>query len=257
MRLNGKVALITGGNSGIGLATARRFVAEGARVAIIGRNQQTMDTALAELGASAMAVHADVTDVPALEAAVAQVAARLGPIDILFANAGIGGATPLGQTSWDSFEKVIRTNLTSVFFSVQAAAPHLRDGASIILNSSVHNVLGAPGYAAYAAAKAGVVALNQVLAAELSPRGIRVNVVSPGPVVTPAWDRAAPTPERMEQLKAIFARETPLERTGEMEEIANAVLFLASDEASYVHGTELYVDGGRVGAPLGAPMHRR
>jgi len=151
MRLAGKTALITGGNGGIGLATARLFLAEGAQVAITGRNQKTLDAAVAELGNGLLAIQSDVTDLEATERAVPTTVTKLGKVDILFANAGIPGATPIGQTSLASFEEIIRTNLTAVFFTVQAAAPHLNPGASIILNGSVHAVLGIPGYSAYAA----------------------------------------------------------------------------------------------------------
>ncbi len=195
MRLANKTALITGGNSGIGLATARLFVAEGAKVVITGRNQATLDAAAKELGPNAFAVVADATDVAATEAAIGKGAEKFGKYDIVFANAGIAGNTPIGGTTLAAFESVIRTNITSVFFTVQAAAPYLNDGASIILNGSVISVLGNPGYAAYAASKAGVRAMARVMASELSPRGIRVNVVAPGAARTPIWNGAAPTPE--------------------------------------------------------------
>ena len=180
MRLKNKTALITGGNSGIGLATAKLFVAEGARVVITGRNQATLEAAAKELGPNALAVVADATDIAATESAVAQAVKAFGKLDIVFANAGIAGNTPIGGTTLEAFEAVIRTNITSVFFTVQAAAPHLNDGGSIILNGSVISVLGNPGYAAYAASKAGVRGMARVMASELAPRGIRVNVVAPG-----------------------------------------------------------------------------
>ena len=156
MRLKNKTAFITGGNSGIGLATAKLFVAEGARVAITGRNQATLEAAAKELGPNAIAIAADANDVAATERAVAEAVKKFGKLDIVFANAGIPGSTPIGGTTLEAFESVIRTNITSVFFTVQAAAPHLNDGGSIILNGSVISVLGNPGYAAYAASKAGV-----------------------------------------------------------------------------------------------------
>jgi NAD(P)-dependent dehydrogenase (short-subunit alcohol dehydrogenase family) len=155
-------------------------VAEGARVAITGRNQKTLRAAAAELGDGALAIQADVTDVDAIERAVAAAAEKFGKLDIVFANAGIGGATPVGQTSEAAFDEIIRTNLTAVFFTVQAAAAHLNAGASIILNGSVHAVMGVPGWAAYAATKAGVRAMTRNLASEFAPRGIRVNQVTPG-----------------------------------------------------------------------------
>ena len=180
MRLANKTALITGGNSGIGLATARLFIAEGAKVAITGRNPETLRAAAKELGPHALAIVADATDIAATDAAVLQAVDSLGKLDIVFANAGIAGHTPIGGTTLESFDRVIRTNLTAVFFTVQSALPHLRDGASVILNGSVISVLGNPGYAAYAASKAAVRAMARVMASELSPRRIRVNVLVPG-----------------------------------------------------------------------------
>lgn len=255
-RLANKTALITGGNSGIGLATARLFVAEGARVAITGRNRETLEAARAELGERLLAVQADTTDVGALVRAVETTVKTFGPIDALFANAGIGGATPLGGTTLEAFETVIRTNLTAVFFTVQAAAPHLRDNASVILNGSVHTALGMPGYAAYAATKAGVTGMSRVLASELAPRGIRVNVVAPGATRTPIWNGVAPTAEAFKVFEDRIARTNPLGRIGEAEEVAKTVLFLASDDSSNVNATEIFVDGGTIGARMGAPVFR-
>src|SRR6201991_4944557 len=215
MRLKNKTALITGGNSGIGLATARVFVAEGAKVVITGRNRETLDAAAKELGPNALALVADVNDGAATDAAIRQGAEKFGKYDILFVNAGIPGATPLGAASREVFEKVISTNLTAVFFTVQAALPYLNDNASIVLNGSVISVLGNPGYAAYAAAKAGVRALARVMASEMSPRNIRVNVVSPGAARTPIWGAAIATSEAEKAFEARIGRTTPLGRLGE------------------------------------------
>jgi NAD(P)-dependent dehydrogenase (short-subunit alcohol dehydrogenase family) len=256
VRLANKTALITGGNSGIGLATARLFVAEGARVAITGRNQPTLQAAAKELGPNALAIVADATDIAATEQAIRQAVEKFGKLDIVFANAGIPGNTPIGGTTLAAFEQVIRTNITSVFFTVQAAAPHLNDGASIILNGSVISVLGNPGYSAYAASKAGVRAMARVMASELSPRGIRVNVVAPGAARTPIWNGAAPTAEAFAVLDKRISRTIPLGRLGEADEVAKTVLFLASDDASNVQGAEIFVDGGATGSPAGAPIYR-
>lgn len=179
-----------------------------------------------------------------------------GKIDALFANAGIGGNTPVGGTTLKAFEDVIKTNLTAVFFTVQAAAAHLNDNASVILNGSVHTALGAPGYSAYAASKAGVTGMARVLASELAPRGIRVNVVAPGATRTPIWKGAAPTAEAFKALEGQMSRGIPLGRIGEPDEVAKTVLFLASDDAANVNATEIFVDGGMVGAPRGAPLFR-
>ena len=256
MRLKNKTALITGGNSGIGLATAKLFVAEGARVVITGRNQATLEAAARELGPNALPVVADATDIEATEKAVAQAVKAFGKLDIVFANAGIPGSTPIGGTTLAAFEAVIRTNITAVFFTVQAAALHLNDGGSIILNGSVISVLGNPGYAAYAASKAGVRGMARVMASELAPRGIRVNVVAPGAAKTPIWNGAAPTAEAFAVLDKHISRSIPLGRLGEAEEVAKTVLFLASDDASNVNGAEIFVDGGSTGAPAGAPIYR-
>jgi NAD(P)-dependent dehydrogenase (short-subunit alcohol dehydrogenase family) len=256
MKLQGKTALITGGNSGIGLETARLFIAEGARVAITGRNKASLDAVARELGENAIALQAEVTDVAALEAAVAETARRFGKLDIVFANAGIGGATPLGQTTPEDFRRITDINLNGVFFTVQAALPQLNDGASVILNSSVHATLGVPQWAAYAAAKAGVRAMGRVLAAELSPRGIRVNVVTPGATSTPIWEGVAQTKEALAGLEQHISRSIPFGRFGKPQELAKAVLFLASDDSSYLQGSEIVVDGGTTGSPAGAPIYR-
>jgi NAD(P)-dependent dehydrogenase (short-subunit alcohol dehydrogenase family) len=256
MRLKNKIALITGGNSGIGLATARVFIAEGAKVVITGRNRETLDAAQKELGPNALALQADVTDIAATEAAIKQGSEKFGKFDILFVNAGIAGGTPLGAATKDVFEKVISTNLTGVFFTVQSALPHLNDKASIILNGSVISVLGNPGYSAYAAAKAGVRAMARVMVSELSPRGIRINVVAPGAIRTPIWGAAAATPEGEKALETRIARVTPLGHIGEPDHVSKTVLFLASDDAAHVQGQELFVDGGATASPAGAPIYR-
>ena len=255
-RLANKTALITGGNSGIGLATAKLFVAEGAKVTITGRNKATLDAAAKELGPNALAVVADANDVAATEAAVKQAAEKFGKLDIVFANAGIPGNTPVGKTTLEAFEQVIRTNLTSVFFTVQAALPYLNDNASIVLNGSVISVLGNPGYSAYAATKAGVTAMARVMVSELSPRGIRINVVAPGAARTPIWNGAAPTAEAFAALEKRIAGVTPLGRIAEPDHIAKTVLFLASDDAAHVQGQEIFVDGGATSSPAGAPVFR-
>lgn len=256
MRLANKTALITGGNSGIGLATAKLFVAEGAKVVITGRNQATLDAAAKELGPNGFAIAADATDVAATDAAIKKGAEKFGKYDIVFANAGIAGGTPLGGTTLEAFEKVIRTNLTGVFFTVQSALPFLNDKASIILNGSVISVLGIPGYSAYGAAKAGVRSMARTMASELSPRGIRVNVVAPGAIRTPIWGPATATPEAEKAFEARIALSTPLGRLGETEHVSKTVLFLASDDAAHVQGQEIFVDGGATASPSGAPIYR-
>jgi NAD(P)-dependent dehydrogenase (short-subunit alcohol dehydrogenase family) len=256
MRLSGKTAFITGGNSGIGLATARLFIAEGAKVAITGRNPETLAAAAAELGPSLLALEADARDPASIERAVAAAVKAFGKLDVVFANAGIGGGTPVGQTELAAFENILRTNVTAVFFTVQAAAPHLNEKASVILNGSVHGVMGIPGYSAYAASKGAVRSMTRVLASELAPRGIRVNQVTPGATRTPIWNAAAKQAGSMDALEQGLAGAIPLGRMAEAEEVAKAVLFLASSDSSSTTADEIVVDGGAIGAPLGAPVYR-
>jgi NAD(P)-dependent dehydrogenase (short-subunit alcohol dehydrogenase family) len=255
-RLVNKTALITGGNSGIGFATAKLFVDEGAKVIITGRNQATLEQAAKALGPNALAVVADATDIAATEAAIKKGVDRFGKLDIVFANAGIPGQTPVGGTTLAAFENVIRTNITSVFFTVQAAVAQMNNGGSIILNGSVISVLGNPGYSAYAASKAGVRAMARVMASELSPRGIRVNVVAPGAAKTPIWNGAAPTADAFAALEKRIELSTPLARMAEADHIAKTVLFLASDDSVHVQSVEIFVDGGSTGSPAGAPIYR-
>ena len=259
MKLSGKKALITGGNSGIGLATARLFIAEGADVAITGRDQKTLDEAVAELGSKAHGYRADITVVEDRKRLFADLAKDFGKLDIVFANAGISGRTPTGATDEATFENIVHTNLNGAFFTVNSAAPLLNDNGSIIFNGSVHNYMGQAGLAAYAATKGGVVSMARVMAAEFAPRNIRVNVVAPGATKTPIWKRgprASMSTDESAKLAKFFSSAVPLGRWGEAEEVAKAVLFLASEDSSYVNAVELMVDGGATGAPFGAPILR-
>jgi NAD(P)-dependent dehydrogenase (short-subunit alcohol dehydrogenase family) len=259
MKLAGKKALITGGNSGIGLATARLFVAEGAQVAITGRDQKTLDEAVAELGTNARGYRVDVTVAEDRTRLFAALAADFGRFDVVFANAGISGRTPTGSTDEAIFENVIHTNLNGAFYTVNSAAPLLNDNGSIIFNGSVHNYLGQPGLAAYAATKGGIVSMARAIAADLAPRKIRVNVVAPGATKTPIWKRgprANQTAEQSAKLADFVSSSIALDRWGEPEELAKAVLFLASEDSSYINAIELMVDGGMTGAPFGAPILR-
>jgi NAD(P)-dependent dehydrogenase (short-subunit alcohol dehydrogenase family) len=258
MKLAGKKALITGGNSGIGLTTARLFISEGADVAITGRDQQTLDQAIVELGPKARGYRADVTVAEDRKKLFAELAKDFGKLDIVFANAGISGRTPTGTTDEAIFEKIVHTNLNGAFFTVNSAAPLMNDNGSIIFSGSVHDYLGQPGLAAYAATKGGIVSMARSVAADLAPRKIRVNVVAPGATKTPIWKRtrANATAEESAKLSDLFSSTAPLGRWGEPEEVAKAVLFLASDDASYINAAELMVDGGLTGAPFGAPILR-
>jgi NAD(P)-dependent dehydrogenase (short-subunit alcohol dehydrogenase family) len=260
MKLAGKKALITGGNSGIvGLGTARLFISEGAEVAITGRDQEKLDEAVAELGSKAHGYRADVTVAEDRKKLFAELAKDFGKLDIVFANAGISGRTPTGATDEAIFEKVVHTNLNGAFFTVNSAAPLMNDNGSIIFNGSVHTYLGQPGVAAYAAAKGGLVSMARSIAADLAPRKIRVNVVAPGATKTPIWKRGAranATAEESAKVSDFFSSTVPLARWGEPEDVAKAVLFLASDDSSYINAVELMVDGGLTGAPFGAPILR-
>ncbi len=254
-KLNGKFALITGGNSGIGLATARLFIDEGAQVAISGRNEQTLRRAADSLGPAAFAIRADITDAGERERMFSEVKQRFGALDILFANAGLSAPTPLGGTEVAAFEKQVQLNFISVFFTVQGALPLLRDGAAIVLISSLTSRIGPPGTSAYAGSKAAVRAMAKSMAAELSPRGIRVNVVTPGYRRTPLWERTR-TPQQIAAVNDLLPKIVPLERWGEAEEVARAVLFLASSDSSYVQGAEIVIDGGTSDLPGGTRAFR-
>jgi len=258
MKLAGMKALITGGNSGIGLATARLFIAEGAEVAITGRDQTTLDAAVAELGAKAAGYKADAADPAARAELFRRIGERFGALDVVFANAGVAGPTPLASATQEQFEQILRINITGVFFTVQGALPYLREGGSVVLNGSVVATFGAVGSAAYVASKGAVRAMSRTLAGELAPKKIRVNVVVPGAIETPIWGRGATGAARdaaAERLKG-YERRVPLERLGVAEDIAQAVLYLASNDSSYVNGAEIVVDGGMTGAPMGAPALR-
>jgi NAD(P)-dependent dehydrogenase (short-subunit alcohol dehydrogenase family) len=257
MRLDGKVAFITGGSSGIGLGAAKLFAREGARVAITGRDRERLDAALADMGAGHLAFAADVTDDDAMAAALAETQRQFGPINAVFANAGIAIKTELGRATRAEWTDILSANVTSVFMTIQAALPHLADRASIVINGSISATMGPQGRTAYATSKGAVHAMAKSLATELSPRGIRVNVVVPGSVDTPMWNLLAPDPESLEKLHARLAARVPLQRLIGVEEVAEAVLFLASDASSGIQAAELVIDGGTTGALAGMPVYLR
>jgi NAD(P)-dependent dehydrogenase (short-subunit alcohol dehydrogenase family) len=246
MKLEGRVAVITGGNSGIGLATAREFVANGARVAIFGRDRTTLDRAAAALGAHVLAIAGDVKNLADLQRLFAETSQRFGKIDVLVANAGIAKFAPVETLSEALFDELSDTLFKGVFFTVQAALPELRDGASVILVGSADaDKQGRSLTSVYTAAKSAVRALARSLSVELLPRRIRVNVVSPGMTDTPIITREGGMPGATpEQIAAVITRTIPLRRRGTPEEIAKAILFMASDDSSYCLGSELMVDGG-------------
>ena len=243
-RLEGKVAVITGGNSGIGLATARRFQEEGARVAISGRSKKTLDEAVNTLGKGLLAVQADVSKLADIDKLYAEVSRALGKIDVLFVNAGIAKFAPLSQTTESLFDEQFDINVKGAYFTIQKALPLLNDGASIILNTSVAGIKGTVAASAYSATKAALRSFARTAAAELVDRRIRVNCVAPGPILTPIFEKTGLSQENIDQFSKDVKGRVPMGRFGEPEEVAGAVAFLASADASYITGVELNVDGG-------------
>lgn len=242
--LSGKVAVITGGSSGIGLATAKRFVEEGAYVFITGRRQAELDKVVAEIGTNVTAVRADVSKLEDLDRLYKEVEVKKGKIDILFANAGIVETVGTPAATAEHFDRTFNTNARGVYFTVQKALPLLNDGASIILTGSGVWQKGIPIYGTYAATKAALRSYVRTWTAEFARRGIRANVISPGPIETPIIDGQFSTKEAADALREQFKATIPLRRIGLPEEIASAALFLATKESSYVTGIDLPVDGG-------------
>ena len=243
-RLEGKVAVVTGGNSGIGLATAKRLQEEGARVAISGRSMKTLDEAVKTIGNGVVAVQSDVAKLADLDRLFAEVSRKLGKIDVLFVNAGVAKFPSLAETSESVYDELFDINMKGAYFTIQKALPVLNDGASIILNTSVAGSKGFAGSTAYAATKAALRSLARTAAAELVGRGIRVNAVAPGPIVTPILGKTGLPKEALDELTKEFAAKVPMKRFGQPEEVAGVVAFLASQDASYITGVELSVGGG-------------
>jgi NAD(P)-dependent dehydrogenase (short-subunit alcohol dehydrogenase family) len=243
-KLEAKVAVVTGGNSGIGLATAALFAKEGAKVAITGRDQKTINSAVAAIGNSALGLVSDVSNIENIEDQYKKISSDLGKIDVLVVNAGIYIPGLLADYTEDQFDKTSDINFKGVFFSVQKALPYLNDGASVILTSSCLAVMGIPGVSAYSATKGAVNTLAKSFSSELASRNIRVNVVSPGPIDTPIMTRDGATPEEYNNMKTFMGGKTVIGRLGVSEEIAEAFLYLASDASKYLVGSELLVDGG-------------
>lgn len=243
-KLTGKVAVVTGGNSGIGLATAKRFRAEGAQVVISGRDQSTLDEAVKTIGDGVVAVRADVSKLNDLDKLYKTVSEKFGKIDVLFANAGIAKFAPLVDSGEALFDEQFDVNVKGVYFTIQKALPLLTDGASVIINSSVVNETGNANMSIYAATKAAVRSFARTLTAELVDRGIRVNVVSPGPIVTPLFGRTGLPKEAVDAFAQQVVAKVPMKRFGQPEEVANTVLFLATPESSYITGVDINVDGG-------------
>ena len=243
-KLTGKVALVTGGNSGMGLATAKLFAAEGAKVVITGRRQDALDEAAKNVGPSVLAVQGDVSKMADLDRLFATIKSKFGHLDILFANAGLGGVAPLGQVTEEQFDREFAINVKGLFFTVQKALPLLRDGSSIILNASIAAHMGMEGFSVYSATKAAVRSFARTWTSDLKGRKIRVNSLSPGPIETPIFGKMGLSEEQANGFKQALPGMVPLGRMGSDEEIAKTVLFLASDDSSYITGIDLVVDGG-------------
>jgi NAD(P)-dependent dehydrogenase (short-subunit alcohol dehydrogenase family) len=243
-KLSGKIALITGGNSGIGLATAKRFAKEGAFVFITGRRQQELNTAVKEIGRNVTAVQSDVSKMDDLDRLFSQIKREKGRLEILFANAGIAQYAPLGAISEDFYDSIFNINVKGLLFTVQKALPLLPDGASIILTASVVGSKGLPANSVYSATKAAVRSFARTWTTDLKARRIRVNAVSPGTIDTPGLDRLLSTTESGQQRLKTLSTSIPLGRLGSPAEVAAAVVFLASDDSSFITGAELFIDGG-------------
>jgi len=243
-KLDGKVAVVTGGNSGIGLATAREFQQQGAKVVITGRDQHTLDDAKQELGNDVLAVRSDTSRLADIDKLFAVVKEKLGKIDVLFINAGVGKFVPLESVTEEFFDSIMDINFKGAYFTIQKALPLLNDNASIVLNASINAYIGMPNTSVYAASKAALITLARTLSAELVDRGIRVNVVSPGPVATPIFGKLGIAADALDEVVKNVQTQVPMKRFGRPEEIAKTVLFLASDDSSFLLGTEIVADGG-------------
>jgi len=243
-KLDGKIAVITGGSSGMGRATAEVFVREGAKVVITGRDKAALDATVSEIGGGVEAVCGDISSLADIDALRAHVETRHGRVDVLFANAGGGRPVPLEQISEEDFDAVSDTNFKGTFFTVQKLVPLMQAGSSIILTTSMQNEKGIPALGVYSATKAAIRSLARTFTAELGPLGIRVNALSPGLIDTPILRKAGLSEEMIEGIKTQMTAATPMRRVGAGSDIAMAALFLASSDSTYVAGIELTVDGG-------------
>ncbi|BDA80553.1 oxidoreductase [Leptospira kobayashii] len=242
MRFKDKVILITGGNSGIGLSTAKRLASEGAKVAITGRDKDALDKAVKELGSNSLGIVADVTKLEDLDRMYITIKEKYGKLDGIFANAGTAAFIPISDITEESYDQLMNTNVKGVYFTLQKAIPYLLPGSAIVLNASVVASKGNAGTSVYAATKAAVRSMARTFSGELSQKNIRVNVVSPGPIETPLWKRGmTPVPD---EALARIAQGVPIKRFGTEEEIAASVAFLLSEDSTYIYGVELNVDGG-------------
>jgi NAD(P)-dependent dehydrogenase (short-subunit alcohol dehydrogenase family) len=243
-KLEGKIALVTGGSSGIGLATAQRFVNEGAFVYITGRRQTELDKAVKSIGKQVTAIRADASKLADLDKLFAQIKQEKGRLDVVFANAGGGEFAPLGAITEEHYDKTFNLTVKGLLFTVQKALPLIPDGGSIILNASIVSIKGMPAFSVYSATKAAVRSFARSWTTDLKDRKIRVNVISPGPIDTPILDGLVETEEQRKGLRAQFSSIVPLGRMGQPDEIGKTAVFLASEDASFIAGVELFVDGG-------------
>lgn len=244
MKLKNKIALITGGNSGIGLATAKLFQQEGAKVIITGRRKEVVDKSVEEIGHGAVGFASDTSNLQDIDHLYRTVKEMYGRIDVLYLNAGIAKFEPMEIVTEERFDELSNTNFKGLFFNVQKAVPLMANGGSIIITTSAAGQIGSPNMSVYGATKAAARSLARTLSGDLLPRGIRVNGISPGPIDTPIMEKVGIPLEALEGAKQSFAAENPMKRIGTADEIAKAALFLASDDSSYIAGVDLAVDGG-------------
>ncbi|MBC8635230.1 SDR family oxidoreductase [Caballeronia sp. EK] len=244
MKLKNKIALVTGGTSGIGLEAARLFQSEGATVVVTGTNAERLANAASVLGEGAMTLSVDLRDPAQIDKAIADVVETFGRIDVIFANAGAGTAAPLEAVTPEQISDQFALNFNGVFFTIQKAAPHLSKGSSIVITTSFLNEVGTPGLSILSATKAATRSLVRSIGAELAPRGIRVNAVSPGPIATPFHEKLGLSEKQLADTGSAIQAAVPLKRFGEAREIATAALFLASGDSAFMTGSELVVDGG-------------
>jgi NAD(P)-dependent dehydrogenase (short-subunit alcohol dehydrogenase family) len=243
-RFEGKIAVITGGNSGIGLGAAKAFAAEGAKVVITGRDQKTLDAAAKDIGPGTLAIKADVSKLSDLDKTFADIKKAFGKIDALFVNAGIGKFVPFDQVTEAFFDETMNINLKGAYFTIQKAVPLMPKGSAIVLNASINAHMGMANSSVYGASKAAIINLAKTMSADLLGRGIRVNAISPGPITTAIIDRMGMSADQTKQTKDWILSQVPLKRFGTGEEIAAAVLYLTSPESAFVIGTDLVLDGG-------------
>jgi NAD(P)-dependent dehydrogenase (short-subunit alcohol dehydrogenase family) len=245
-RFEGKVAVVTGGNSGIGLGVAKAFAREGASVVITGRDETSLKSAERELGPKALAIRADVSRLPEIDQAMSRIRDKFKKIDALFVNAGVGKFVPFDQVTESFFDEIMDINVKGLFFTVHKALPLMSSGSAVVLNASINGHKGMPGTTVYGASKAAVINLARTMSADLVPRGIRVNSISPGPIESAILTRAGMSGEQLKETREWIKGQVALKRFGTPDEIAEAVLYLCSPASSYVVGTDLVVDGGMI-----------